>query len=237
MLCGLRFAGCLVLAGCLVFPSGLVFAGDLSGRVVITRKLTRKPVNPATYNIRGVVPREDGPQPVVDEFARTVVLLEGGTGTGTPRPVRAVLDQRGRRFQPELLVVPAGSTVDFPNSDPLFHNVFSLSRAKSFDLGYYPEGRSRSVTFPRPGVVQVYCHLHPNMYAAIVVTAGDRHRRPAEDGQFSWKDLPAGDYEVVVWHNTGGLFRKRIRVPERGEARLEIHVPVDRDPPAEMAQH
>ena len=80
------------------------------------------------------------------------------------------MEQQNRRFAPDLVVIPAGSSVSFPNFDPIFHNVFSLSKAKSFDLGNYSKGQTRMVTFPKPGIVAVYCHLHPNMAGTIVVT-------------------------------------------------------------------
>ena len=80
------------------------------------------------------------------------------------------MQQRNLRFDPDLLIVPTGSKVLFPNLDPVFHNIFSLSRTQTFDLGYYAEGKSREVVFSRPGIVQVYCHVHPEMYGVVVVT-------------------------------------------------------------------
>ncbi len=103
-----------------------------------------------------------------------------------------MLNQQGSRFDPELIVVPTGSTIQFPNLDPIFHNVFSLSKARKFDLGYYPEGQSRSVKFNDAGVVQVYCHIHANMYAAIVVTDSPWYVKPEADGSFSFSNVPAG---------------------------------------------
>jgi len=86
--------------------------------------------------------------------------------------------QLDRRFSPDLLVISAGSTVSFPNMDPIFHNIFSLSKAKSFDLGSYDQGQNRKVMFPKAGIVDVYCHLHPNMEATIVVTPTAGTRAP-----------------------------------------------------------
>jgi len=153
-------------------------AGEVTGRAVVTRRLTRRTLSPIVYNLRGVsAPLAALETEPVNEFDRMVVLLEGGK-LPPGRPVSAVLNQKDSHFDPELIVVPEGSTVQFPNLDPIFHNVFSLSKARKFDLGYYPQGQSRSVTFRTPGIVQVYCHIHANMYAAIVVT--DREFRVFE---------------------------------------------------------
>ena len=82
---------------------------------------------------------------------------------------RARLDQRGERFVPHIVAIGVGGTVEFPNSDPTFHNVFSLSSAATFDLGRYPMGRSKSAIFAKPGLVKVYCHIHSQMSASILV--------------------------------------------------------------------
>src|SRR6202011_3296455 len=100
----------------------------------------------------------------VNEFDRLVVILEGSTDR--PKPAESVvIEQKNMRFEPDFVVVPVGSTVQFPNADPIFHNIFSLSKSQPFDLGYYPQGQSRTVKFHNPGVIQVYCHIHANMYA------------------------------------------------------------------------
>ena len=85
---------------------------------------------------------------------------------------------------PDLVVVPVGSTVSFPNMDPIFHNIYSLSKPRTFDLGSYDKGETRKVMFPKPGIVDVYCHLHPNMAATIVVTPNRWYARPDRSGQF-----------------------------------------------------
>jgi plastocyanin len=202
-------------------------ASDISGHILITKKLTRKHVTPVTYNLRGVSPTAAdfvNAQPV-NEFNRVVVFLEG-ENAGAEDPKRLELVQKNRRFDPEMVVVPVGSSISFPNSDPVFHNVFSLSKTKEFDLGYYPSGQTRLVKFDQSGVVQVYCHLHPNMYAAIVVVPNRWHARPSDDGSFSWQDVPPGRYRVIAWHMSAGAFRKEIQVPENGLADVVIKVPV-----------
>jgi plastocyanin len=204
-----------------------VFAGDVTGHAVVTKRLTKKRLTPIVYNLRGtaapLAPPDAGP---VNEYDRMVVFLEGGKRPPLP-PVSAVLNQHDARFDPELLVVPAGSTVQFPNLDPIFHNVFSLSKAKKFDLGYYPEGQSRSVKFTLPGIVQVYCHIHANMYAAIVVTNSPWFAKPKADGSFSFPNVPAGRYRLTAWHKIAGYYKLDVVVPETGSVDVKIAVPVD----------
>jgi hypothetical protein len=134
------------------------------------------------------------------------------------------MQQQNRQLEPELLVLPVGSTVNFPNLDPIFHNIFSLSKAQPFDLGYYPKGKTKSVTFPHSGIVQVYCHVHPNMYGAIVVTSSRWFGKPAADGTFSWQDVPPGKYRLMIWQKFAGLFRRDLVIPESGSAGIRIAI-------------
>jgi len=209
-------------------------AGDVAGHALITKKLTKKTLAPAVYSLRGTAPPVAPTAPVASgdsasEFDRMVVLLEGGPASPKP-PVTVIIDQRNMQFDPDLVVIPVGSSVEFPNSDPIFHNIFSLSRTGKFDLGYYPQGKSRTVRFDRPGIVQVYCHIHSNMYAAIVVTASPWYTKPSADGSFSWSNIPAGHYKVMAWHKVAGLHETEIDVPESGKVEVTLHVPVDVEP-------
>jgi plastocyanin len=210
-------------------------AGDVHGHALITKRLSKKTLSPIVYNLRGtaspVAPRDSE---AVNEFDRMVVILEERKDKGKedaippPKPpVTEVLNQQGARFQSEVIVVPVGSAVEFPNSDPIFHNVFSLSKAQPFDLGYYPQGQSRTVKFNNPGVVQVYCHIHSNMYAAIVVTRSPWFQKPLPDGSFSFSNVPAGRYRLTAWHKIAGLYKVDVEVPETGSADVTIRVPVD----------
>ncbi len=209
----------------LVLPA---LAGDVVGHAVITKRLTKKSLSLVTYNLRGTAPPVSPSEPV-NEFDRMVVLLEGGATPSKP-PVKAVLDQRDTRFDPEIVIVPTGSTVEFPNWDPVFHNVFSLSKTQPFDLGFYPKGQSRSVKFNHPGIVQVYCHIHASMYAAIIVTSSPWYAKPSADGSFSWDDVPAGHYRLSAWHKIAGLYRTEVDVPESGKAEVSIQIPLDVEP-------
>ena len=125
------------------------------------------------------------------------------------------------------MIISPGSKVNFPNLDPIFHNIFSLSRTQPFDLGYYAEGKSHEAVFSRQGVVQVYCHVHPEMYGVIVVTSSRWTAKPAADGTFSWSDVPPGKYRVVVWQRSAGLIHKTISVPESGFVEVKFNLPED----------
>lgn len=205
----------------------LAQTGDIEGQLTITRILTRKRVVLPVYQSRGISPQrsntETGP---IDEWARTAVYLErqdAPSGQG----VTATIDQKGQRFEPEIVVVPVGSAVSFPNSDPIFHNVFSLSSSREFDLGFYPEGDSRTVTFDETGIVQVYCHLHPEMSAAILVVPNSWHTRPDDAGRFSFSGVPPGPYQLVVWHKSAGFFRRAVEVTESGRVEVSIEIPLE----------
>jgi len=207
-------------------------AAELNGRIVITKKITKRQLVSPVYQLRGMssVTDRDHSGPV-DEYSKIVVFLEGNL-PDRDEPVSTELRQQNRRFEPQILVIPVGSKVSFPNSDPIFHNVFSLSNAKKFDLGYYPEGHTRIVRFDEAGIAQVYCHLHPNMYAAIVVVPNHWHTRPTNDGTFLLSHIPPGTYHLVAWHMNGGLFRRDIQVSANSITDVVLHIPVheDRDP-------
>jgi len=205
------------------FAAAIVAAGaDIHGTITIDRKLSRHNVT-ATVGMyqRGVAVElgADGEtDPLAFERSHVAVYLEGGPKSPATEFPRVSIEQRDRRFVPDLVVIPAGATIAFPNFDPIFHNVFSLSKAKSFDLGNYREGQSRLVTFPTPGLVAVYCHLHSNMAASIVVSPSRWAERVDRDGIFSLKDIPAGTYTVVAWHKTAGTFRKTVIIGEKDTA-------------------
>jgi plastocyanin len=210
-----------------------VRASDVEGSVIIKRKLTKKRVTtPASSYERGAVVElrsdEEG-DPLVFERTRVVVYLEGQIPSG-PRaalPVIQTMEQNHRRFVPDTLVVPAGASVSFPNLDPIFHNVFSLSKPKTFDLGNYPMNHTRTVTFPKPGIVFVNCHLHPNMAGAIVVSPNQWSAKADASGRFVLPAVPPGRYTIVAWHRTAGFFRKNIQVAESAPTTVRFAIPLD----------
>jgi plastocyanin len=115
------------------------------------------------------------------------------------QPMHAVLRQKNKAFEPHLLAITKGSTVEFPNLDPWFHNVFSLFNGKKFDLGLYEAGTSRTVHFDREGVSYIFCNIHPEMSAVVVVVASPYLSVSGKSGEFSIPDVPPGRYTVHVW--------------------------------------
>jgi plastocyanin len=116
-----------------------------------------------------------------------------------PKPVDAVLRQKNKAFEPHLLVVTKGSTVQFPNLDPWFHNVFSMFNGKKFDLGLYEAGTTRTVHFDREGVSYIFCNIHPEMSAVVVVVSSPYYGASTKSGDFSIAGVPPGRYTLHVW--------------------------------------
>lgn len=122
------------------------------------------------------------------------------------------ITQKGRKFEPERLIVPLGETVLFPNADEVQHNVFSLAQAKQFDLPLYKRGESRAVKFDLPGIVPVFCNIHPQMRAHVVVVSNPFYGYADADGRFSFDGLAPGEYTLVAWHHMAKIVKQTIRV-------------------------
>ena len=197
------------------------------GRIEGTVRLTAAARGPVAS---GVYPSRRVSAPAAhqgSEMPNVIVFVRNAPASRDARPVRATISQKDETFTPRVLAVPAGSTVEFPNFDPYFHNVFSLSRAASFDLGRYPRGGSRSRTFTAPGLVKVYCHIHSHMSASIMVFDHDHFRVPREDGTFVLDDVPAGTWQLSAWHERIGESRREVRVDPGGRAQVEFSLPVN----------
>jgi plastocyanin len=124
------------------------------------------------------------------------------------------LNQQQMVFRPLVLPVVAGTTVDFPNNDDLFHNVFSYSKAGEFDLGRYPKGQRRSVTFPEPGIVNVFCDIHSYMFATIIVLDNPWFALPGDDGGYSIGEVPPGTYDLTFWYGRKKVSTRKVTVKE-----------------------
>ncbi len=145
--------------------------------------------------------------------------------------IRASIAQRDERFSPHVLPVMLGTSVEFPNEDDVYHNVFSLSSAagvngRGFDLGRYPKGSSRSVTFGRPGVVQVGCHVHSDMSAFVLVLSNPFFASPGEDHRYVLEDVPEGDYTIVGWHERIKPIVRHVRVIAGQTSTLDFNIPL-----------
>ena len=198
-------------------PGGLI-----RGRVELRREPPSPELRPAVSELGAHGSRE------APDRRRCVVYLESAPQAAfeAPAPRRAQLDQRNESFVPSVLAVTVGSTVDFPNSDRTYHNVFSLSKAKRFDLGRYPRGQMRSVLFDRPGVVRVFCEIHSHMSAWILVFAHPFFAVTDADGRYRIEGVPPGSYTLAVWHEGAVRARRELRVGAEGDA-IEADLVVD----------
>jgi plastocyanin len=140
-------------------------------------------------------------------------------------PTRAIMDQRNETFVPHILAVTVGTVVDFPNSDKTFHNVFSLSKAKRFDLGRYAAGKSKSVRFDRPGLVRVFCDIHSHMNAFVLVLTHRFFDVTAPDGRFAINNVPPGTYTVVGWYEGEQRTSRSVTVTGAETVDVELTVP------------
>ncbi|MBI3910483.1 MAG: methylamine utilization protein [Armatimonadetes bacterium] len=132
-----------------------------------------------------------------------VIWLDAPTAPKVAPRQRVVLDQRNLTFYPHVLAVSVGTTVDFPNSDRVFHNVFSFHDGRRFDLGLYPVGTSRKVKFDRPGLSKIFCNIHPNMAAYVMVVDTPYFAVSGRKGDFTLPSVPAGTYTYHAWRPGG----------------------------------
>lgn len=142
-----------------------------------------------------ILEKRNKPSP---DLGNAVIYLEGPGPAAAPAAVEIAITDK--EYAPHVVVVPVGSTVRFPNHDPFNHNVFSVSEGNPFDLGLYGRGESKSRTFTQPGLVRVYCNVHPRMVAYVWVMANRLHVQPGADGAFAIENVPPGSYRLHVWH-------------------------------------
>ena len=179
----------------LLLSASLAVAGTIEGRVTF----------PSTTDLVSVIVSVDD--------------IEGRF----PAPLRpAVMDQKSLRFVPHVLPIVAGTTVEFPNSDPLAHNVFSISETKRFNLGLYEKGTVRHLRFDDPGVVQLLCNVHLEMSGFIVVLKNPYFARVNSDGSYRISDVPAGPHRIRAWQEAHAVLEQTVVVPASGTARQDF---------------
>ena len=202
-------------------PSGANgFPGTtLHGTVRIESKIQPRSAAINLYSRRGgppVPPRVFAPtnelENVVVYMERNSKALEVKTKSDPDTLPEPSIRQVNETFVPHVLAIQVGTTVNFPNEDPFFHNVFSLSGAKNFDLGRYPMNQARSVHFNRPGIVKVFCHIHSHMNAVIMVFDHPYFCVPDGEGKYSIKNLLPGEYTMVAWHERLKPQKRTVRV-------------------------
>jgi plastocyanin len=160
----------------------------------------------------------------VADHRRSVVYLESAPRGAFEQTEggHAVMDQRNETFVPHVLAITTGTTVDFPNSDRIYHNVFSLSKTERFDLGRYAVGHSRSVRFDHPGIVRVFCDIHSHMNAFILVFSHPFFAVTDAEGRYRIDNVPPGAYGVIAWNEGVSSDAQTVMVPDGGGAELDF---------------
>lgn len=164
---------------------------------------------------------DKGGRPAPD-LSDAVVYIEG-VAPGM-KPTRATITMKGKSFSPHVVVIGVGGTVEFPNEDPIFHNVFSVSGDNRFDLALYKRPKTGAWTFAHAGIARVYCNIHPQMSALVSVRENPFFVKASTDGRFSIEGVPAGHRTLTAWHERGGEVSTDILVPAEGQvsARLSL---------------
>jgi plastocyanin len=168
--------------------------------------------------------------PLVDYAALRdfVVYIEGPLGLKAAGPGQTVtvdtrrIKQKGAVFAPHVLPVAAGTTVEWPNNDDIFHNVFSYSETKPFDLGLYKNPEVKKMPFDKPGRVDVFCSIHANMHCIVLVLENPYFSATDENGRYSIVKIPAGTYKIRAWHERLPSQVQEVVVPENGDVKLDF---------------
>jgi plastocyanin len=201
-----------------------VATGRIEGQVLLSQTLTSRRPRFRIYSDPG--PGSRPPAREGEEMRNVVLYVQRATVPGSIEPARATMAQRDEQFQPHVLPVYLGTTVEFPNVDDVFHNVFSLSSAKTFDLGRFPKGSSKSVVFDKSGSVQVFCHIHSDMSAIVLVLENPYFATPSDAGKYVIDGVPPGDYTVVGWHERVKPITRTVRVVAGETVRLDFNIPI-----------
>ena len=205
----LRRSLLLLLAPALLL-TGSATAAELTGTVLLKKRGRAQEIDPESQVIVYFVPDGDTP---VEAPAEPFVITT-----------------KRKEFKPRSLVVPVGSTVEFPSEDAILHNVFSVSRGNRFDLGLYRKGPGKAVTFQNPGVVRVFCNVHHSMVAWIVVADTPHTTTTDAEGRFRLTNLPSGTGTLTTWYERSDPVSQRVRVPADGSMELTLEISKPRLP-------
>jgi len=209
---------CLALADGRGLPAAR--NGTIRGRVELRRQPTQVERRPGVADLGSAGPRD------MPNLLRSVVYLETAPRSAFDGEEggHAIMDQRNETFVPHVLAITTGTTVDFPNSDKFYHNVFSLSKAKRFDLGRYGAGGVEHVRFDRAGIVRVFCEIHSHMNAYILVFSHPFFAVTDDEGRYHIDNVPPGTYNVFAWHEGESADPKPVAVPDGGAAELDFAI-------------
>lgn len=196
------------------FPAFNVRAANLYGQVKRAPAQTKPESSISRY--RGAdsqISQDAGEDCVCNPGLFSVIYLTGKNIPPVIPPDTAFkMAQKDKMFLPSVLTVGVGYSVEFPNLDSYFHNVFSYSKTKQFDLGRYPKGHSEKVTFDKPGIVKVFCEIHYSMRAYVHVLETPFFATSDEKGNFVIKNVVPGNYTLNVWQEKLSDIKKEITV-------------------------
>lgn len=161
-----------------------------------------------------------------DELTDFVVYIEGKfPDAKPPAEIKRVVTQKDATFKPHVLPVMAGTQVEWPNEDEIYHNVFSISESNPFDLGLYKKGETpKPFTFMKPGKVDVFCSIHAKMYCIVLVLDNPYFASAAGNGKYSITNVPAGTYKITAWHERLPKLTQEITVPEKGAVKMNFEM-------------
>ena len=205
-------------------PVPAAATGRIEGQVLLSPTLTSRRPRFRIYSDPGPGSRPAAHE--IDEMRNVVLYVQHATVPDGTAPAHATMAQVDEQFAPHTLPVYRGATVEFPNNDDVFHNVFSLSSAKTFDLGRFPKGSSKSDVFDKSGTVQVFCHIHSDMSAVILVLDNPYFAVPSNAGKYVIEGVPPGDYTVVGWHERIKPVTQTVHVTAGETARLDFNIPI-----------
>ena len=211
--------------------------GRIEGTVVISPALTTRRPQFRIYSDPGAggAPSPAPREPLAAEVRNVILYLEGdsallaGSADQLASHRRGSISQRDERFVPHVRAIARGGTIDFPNDDDVFHNVYSLSRTagpSGYDLGRYPKGDSRAQTFTKSGTVQVFCHIHSDMSAIVLVLDNPFFALPDENRRYAIENVPEGEYTIMGWHERIRPVTRRVRVTAGQTSIVDFNIPL-----------
>ncbi|HEV8411671.1 MAG TPA: hypothetical protein VGQ30_14260 [Gemmatimonadaceae bacterium] len=189
--------------------------------LLIATLLAVRPVN-AQGAVSGRVAMQEKPGESTKDFDATVVYLMPKGAPVRFTEVKSQMAMNGRQFAPRVRIVTTGSTVEYMNQDPFSHNIFSTAPGAAFDLGTYGSGISKSTPFKKPGAFPVYCNIHAQMTAFVVVVSTSHYTQAGADARWKIANVPAGKWELHVWHERAPEVTQEVDVPAAGLANVDV---------------
>ncbi len=220
----MKVGGSLLIALLWSACPAIAVAGSIHGVVHVPPESEsgRKP-NPYPGRASSLQQREIAARGSVTDAVIYVESVPARVDSTLPHPGGTpAMEQRDQAFIPRVVAVAQGGSVAFPNRDPIFHNVFSVSPVKRFDLGRYVKGKSKSVSFNKAGLVNVYCEIHSDMAGFILVTPNRAFAQPDSLGRYWMPPLPPGQYTVIAWHPDLKMVRRTVQVSDTTDVALDL---------------